>query len=104
MEASHVMYNIAGTPQGSIISPILANIFMSQLDALMEEIKEEFNKGTKARLSAGAQRIHYQLHRAKSRGDMKEVARLAKQYQGVTSANFEDENFKRVVYVRYADD
>lgn len=40
-----------GTPQGSILSPLLCNIFLHKLDKFMEEIKEEFEKGTKRQRS-----------------------------------------------------
>lgn len=40
-----------GTPQGSILSPLLCNIFLHKLDKFMEEIKEEFQKGTKRQRS-----------------------------------------------------
>ena len=43
--------NIIGTPQGSIISPILANIFMSQLDSFIKELKLDFDKGKESRAS-----------------------------------------------------
>lgn len=37
----------SGTPQGSILSPILCNIFLHKLDNFIEELKLEYNKGTK---------------------------------------------------------
>lgn len=36
-----------GTPQGSILSPILCNIYLHKLDAYIEELKVEYQKGTK---------------------------------------------------------
>ena len=35
----------SGTPQGSIISPILANIYLDRLDCFMEKLKKKFDSG-----------------------------------------------------------
>lgn len=39
--------NLIGTPQGSIISPILCNIFLTELDNYMAKCKREFDKENK---------------------------------------------------------
>src|SRR6266508_371905 len=39
----------SGMPQGSGCSPILANIYLHELDKFMEEMKEDFNQGLKRR-------------------------------------------------------
>jgi group II intron reverse transcriptase/maturase len=36
-----------GTPQGSILSPLLCNIFLHELDKFVEELKKNYNRGTK---------------------------------------------------------
>lgn len=71
--------NISGTPQGSIISPLLSNIFMSQLDSFVEELKMDFDKGSKSKVSPAANRYHYLITKAKRESNMEEVVKLAKE-------------------------
>lgn len=86
------------------MSPILSNIFMSELDKKILGLKENFDKGTKSKLSSIAVVYHMRIHRAKKKGDMVLVERLAKENRLFPSANFSDPEFKKISYVRYADD
>nr|YP_010555452.1 group II intron reverse transcriptase/maturase [Ramaria cf. rubripermanens]UYR22200.1 group II intron reverse transcriptase/maturase [Ramaria cf. rubripermanens] len=96
--------NINGTPQGSIISPILANIYMTQLDQFMEELKLDFNLGNKSRETKEYNRSHYLKSTAKREGNMVLPNKLAIASRKLPRSDFSDTQFKKLTYVRYADD
>ena len=45
MEDNQMHESYSGTPQGGIISPILANIYLDQFDKYMAEYKKRFDRG-----------------------------------------------------------
>jgi len=118
MECWQYHRTYSGTPQGSIISPILANIYLNELDVFMEKYKQSFNLGIKraenpkyAQKSHQAQYIRNkyakkwdsfsQEEKERAQADIKERRR---EFQQLPSKDPMDPNYRRIFYQRYADD
>ena len=103
----------SGTPQGSGMSPILANICLSELDTFMEEYKARFDtEPFKRNASKEYEKIARRYRKAKKKLDAgdhsKEAVQEFKAAQKLKLStpytNVLDADFKRIQYNRYADD
>nr|YP_010833255.1 hypothetical protein QLP03_mgp066 [Agaricus bitorquis]WFG54002.1 hypothetical protein [Agaricus bitorquis] len=103
-EFHEVKNSIVGTPQGSIISPLLANIYLHPLDQFMEKRITGYNRGTAAKINPEYKRLEYYQAKAAKRGDNKGALRILKQRQLLLSRLKATPDFRRMYYVRYADD
>jgi nicotine oxidoreductase len=97
--------DIVGIPQGNIISPILANIFLHELDKFIMDLKSKFDsKVSRKRRSSEYWQAYYRKKVAKKENrDKKEIKKLIKEQQR-TQAKKLDYSTKRIMYIRYADD
>lgn len=95
----------SGVPQGSIIGPILSNLVLNRLDKFMEEeMIPSFHKGKRRKVNPAYSKITIAASKAKKKGNLVEAKALNRQAQQMPSRVPDDRNFRRLWYVRYADD
>ncbi|MBV9455516.1 MAG: group II intron reverse transcriptase/maturase [Rubrobacter sp.] len=109
----------SGTPQGGVVSPILANIYLHELDEFIGGLKKTFNTGKLRRWNPEYQHHRYKIHHCRKeidtvkddptrKGEVSELRRAIDRHgeamRQIPSQDMSDPNFKRLRYSRYADD
>jgi group II intron reverse transcriptase/maturase len=96
---------LSGSPQGGIASPVLSNIYLDRLDQYVEQrLLPEYNLGRRRRPSRAYQVLEYAIARARRHKDKAEARRLILARRRVPSQDPADPGYRRLRYVRYADD
>lgn len=105
----------SGMPQGGIVSPILANIYLDKLDKYVKEYIRHFDMGTKRRPGKESNDLANERKRTvrklKKIKDGTEKAALVARLKAIEqeraafpSGDEMDESYRRLKYIRYADD
>jgi group II intron reverse transcriptase/maturase len=95
---------LSGTPQGGILSPLLANIYLDRLDKYVEKLIPAHTMGTERQPNQEYMNLLSKAKRLRDRGKMEEARAVKAQAQAMPSRDPKDPNFRRLRYVRYADD
>jgi hypothetical protein len=96
---------LSGVPQGGVVSPILSNIYLHKLDEFVEqELIPQYTRGAFRKGNPEYGRIRSRQRRARKRGDRAAARSLEKQLRTLPSADPMDPGYRRLQYIRYADD
>ncbi|GHO71925.1 hypothetical protein KSC_108170 [Ktedonobacter sp. SOSP1-52] len=101
------------------LSPVLANVYLHELDLFMKTMKEQFDKGVQRKSNRAYKRHSDKIHRLRKKGDrlkgkensketlqaiQREIKETQRQRRRLPSSDPFDEGYKRLSYYRYADD
>ena len=96
---------LSGVPQGGTVSPILSNIYLHKLDEFIEqELIPQYTRGASRKDNPEYKRTQRQLAAARQLGDRAAARDLGKQLRGLPSKDPMDPGYRRLRYLRYADD
>lgn len=114
--------SFSGTPQGGVVSPILANIYLHELDMFLQEMKDRYDRGKTRAENPEYGKLTRTIYRRRCKvdkllkedctGNLPEINRIKKEIRHLRNERFKiprsrdglDPNYRRLVFCRYADD
>ncbi len=95
----------SGTPQGSILSPLLSNLLLDKLEQWVEtELIPEYTRGERRKLNPQYEKLRHSAYYQTVKGRVKVARELWKQVQKLPSQDPDDPEYRRLRYCRYCDD
>src|SRR5689334_13427882 len=96
---------LSGAPQGGVASPVLSNIYLDRLDKFAETVLiPEYTRGKSRKANPAWTKVAKAMAAARRRGDRAAVRALRQQRRGLPSRDPGDPGYRRLRYLRYADD
>ena len=96
---------LSGAPQGAGCSPVLSNIYLDRLDKFAETILiPEYTRGVSRAPNPAYRQVRNAIKRARYHGDVAAVRELRQRQRGLPSGDPQDPGYRRLRYIRYADD
>jgi group II intron reverse transcriptase/maturase len=95
----------SGAPQGGVASPVLSNIYLDRLDKFVETVLiPQYTRGEKRNPNPEYWEVTNARLRARRHGDRAAVRELERKRRRLPSGDPRDPGYRRLRYVRYADD
>jgi group II intron reverse transcriptase/maturase len=94
----------SGTPQGGVASPILANIILNELDKFVESLAQQYKRGQARHHNPAYDQLTRAMTKAQQARNIALYRQLKQQRQTLPSLDPDDPTYRRLKYVRYADD
>jgi group II intron reverse transcriptase/maturase len=98
---------LSGCPQGSIVSPVLANIYLDKLDTFVEtDLFAAYTRGRghRRRSNPAYASLQARARRFRRAGQWRQAQQHRRQMQQLPSLDPTDPGYRRMHYLRYADD
>jgi group II intron reverse transcriptase/maturase len=96
---------LSGAPQGGVASPVLSNIYLDRLDKFAETVLiPEYTRGKSRKANPAWTKVAKAMAAARRRGDRAAARALRQQRRGLPSRDPGDPGYRRLRYLRYADD
>jgi group II intron reverse transcriptase/maturase len=95
----------SGTPQGGVLSPLLANIYLHELDEfIVEELRPRYHRGERRSPNPEYLQLSGRIQRLKRKGNIADAKALIGERRRLPSHTPCEDGFRRLRYCRYADD